>query len=83
MRLLDETTLERLDTYKLQPTESPCSILSLPSSSTLVIGTAYVLPDEPKPLPNCMPMSRTSLLMIGTCAPTSPSRFLAGCSSLM
>ena len=64
VRLLDETTFDRIAAFELQSTETACSILSLavPSEpaggassaapqppALLVVGTAFARPDEPEP----------------------------------
>ena len=54
VRLLDDTTFEMHARYPLQPQESACSILWTSFAGDaggplLVVGTAYVLPDEPEP----------------------------------
>ena len=54
VRLLDDTTFEMHARYPLQHQESACSILWTSFAGDdggplLVVGTAYVLPDEPEP----------------------------------
>jgi len=56
IRLLDETTLERLSSFQLQENEMPCSLLALTlneaadgAPALLVVGTAFAIPDEPEP----------------------------------
>jgi len=54
MRLLDEATFDRLYEYEMQPTEAAVSLLCTsfdgPSSTVyVVVGTAYVRPEEAEP----------------------------------
>jgi len=56
IRLLDETTMERIACFELGPNEQPCALLTLviedqadAAQVLLVVGTAFARPDEPEP----------------------------------
>jgi len=54
IRLLDDQTFERCDSFELQPMESALAVLPLcfegeGDATYLVVGTAYARPDEPEP----------------------------------
>lgn len=55
VRLLDDQTLERCDSYSLQPQEAALSILTLAfageaaDATFVAVGTAFARPDEPEP----------------------------------
>ncbi|TMW57264.1 hypothetical protein Poli38472_003189 [Pythium oligandrum] len=55
VRLVDDQTFEVLNSFKLDPLETPCSILNCTfngdssSGSYFVVGTAYIRPEEAEP----------------------------------
>ena len=55
VRLLDDQTFERCDSYSLQPQETALSILTLAfdgegaDATFVAVGTAFARPDEPEP----------------------------------
>ena len=71
LRLLDEVTFERRDSFPLKPQESVCSLTvhCVENKTLIVVGTAFLSPAEPEP-------SRGRLLVLSCTEATAPKLFL-------
>lgn len=58
LRLIDDTTMDTLHRFECEKYEMACSLASMTfaddNNAYYLLGTAYVLPDEPEPTKVCL-----------------------------